>query len=148
MNKRERKSRLKDIINMIGKSLNHVKDDANEVIGKAQEKIDDLSWYLEEKCIVPESFDAEEMKKEILVDYFDNDEDVIEIKDEIESFREDVYEHVEEMREGLNKEEWEEFYSNLEQIEDIIDIDEQEISDIDTFIDNMEQLKRDLEDLL
>lgn len=148
MNKRERKSSLKDIVKMIDENLVYIEGNATGIIGQAQQKIEDLALFLEENCIMPENFDAEEMKKEILVDYFDNDEDIQEILGSIESFREEVYEHIGEMREGANKEEWEEFYANLEYIEDIVNIEEQEISDIETYIENMEQLKRDLEDLI
>lgn len=148
MNKRERKSRLKDIVSMIDINLGYIEGDAKDIVGQAQQKIEDLAWFLEENCIMPESFDAEEMKKEVLVDYFGNDEDIQEILGNIESLREEVYEYIGEMREGANKEEWEEFYTNLEYIEDIVNIEEQEISDIETYIENMEQLKRDLEDLI
>ena len=52
------------------------------------------------------------------------------------------------MKEGSNKEEWEEFYSNLEYIDDIIDFEEQEISNVKEFIENMKELKSRLNDLI
>ena len=88
------------------------------------------------------------MMKEILVDYFNNDEDIIEIRDSIEGLKEDTYDHIDEMKEGSNKEEWEEFYSNLEYIDDIIDFEEQEISNVKEFIENMKELKSRLNDLI
>lgn len=147
MDKRERKARLKDIIKMIDESFSSI-EGAKKIIDKAEEKIDDLVWYFEENCIMPNSFDAEEMMKEILVDYFDNDDEIIAIRSDIQSLRDDVYEHIGEMRESSNKEEWEYFYSNLEYIEDIIDIEEQEITKVDEFIENMDELKNRIQELI
>lgn len=148
MNKRERKSRLKDIVKTIDVAIVSIEKNAKNIIGQAQEKIEDLSWYLEENCIMPSDFDAEEMIKNILVDYFENDDEVQEIIGLIEELREEVSEHIEEMREGSNKEEWEDFYYNMEYIENVIDIEEQGIDSVDCFIDNMNQLKDDLENLI
>ena len=148
MDKRERKSRLKDIIKDIDKTIGWLETDAKKTIKTIQGKIDDLSWCLEMNCLMPDSFDTDEMMKDILVEYFDYDEDIIEIKGGIDSLREDVYGHIEEMKDGSNKEEWEEFYSNLEYVEDIIDIKEQEITDVEDFIENMKELKNRLEDLV
>lgn len=148
MDKRERKTRLKEIIEAIDKSIVSIEGFDKRLMVETQKKIDDLYGYLENHCIVPDSFDPDEMMKEILVDYFNNDEDIIEIRDSIEGLKEDTYDHIDEMKEGSNKEEWEEFYSNLEYIDDIIDFEEQEISNVKEFIENMKELKSRLNDLI
>ena len=147
MDKRERKARLKEIITMIDESLVSI-EDTKKFMKETEKKIDDLSWYFEMHCITPNSFDTEKMIQEILVDYFDNDNEIIEIRSDIQSLREEVYEHIDEMKDGANKEEWESFYSELEYIEDIIDIEEQEISSVEGFIENMKQLKIQLQNLV
>lgn len=148
MDKRERKSRLKDIIEAIDESVVSIEGFDKRLMVKTQKKIYDLYLHLENHCIVPDSFDPDEMMKEILVDYFNNDEDIIEIRDSIEGLKDDTYDHIDEMKEGSNKEEWEEFYSNLEYIDDIIDFEEQEISNVEEFIENMKELKSRLNDLI
>lgn len=148
MDKRERKTRLKNIIKMVNEGIVSVEEGAKVVIGTAQDKINDLGDYLEVHCIEPPCFDTDEMIKEILIDYFDNDTEVTEIKNEIQSLKEDILEHTEEMREGSNKDEWEDFYSSLESVDEVLDVHEQNIEDVDSFIENMGQLKNNLEDLI
>ena len=148
MDKRERKTRLKEIIEVIDKSIIGIEKFDKRLMLETQKKIDDLYGYLDNHCIVPDGFDPDEMMKEILADYFNNDEEIMEIIGDIESLKEDTYDHIDEMRESSNKEEWEEFYSNLEYIDDVIDFEEQEISNVEEFIENMKELKSRLNDLM
>ena len=148
MDKRERKSRLKDIVGAIDQRVADIEKYDKGLMTKTEKKIDELCCHLENHCIVPDSFRPEEMMNEIIADYFSNDEDIMEIRGSIESLKEDTYHHIDEMKEGSNKEEWQEFYSNLEYIDDVIDFEEQEISNVEEFIENMKELKSNLESLI
>jgi len=148
MDKKERNSRLKDIVEAIDKSINGIEKYEKKIMKETYEKIDDLYCYLEDRCIVPNSFDTEKMMQEILDDYFTHDEEIMDIKRDIEELTNDVYEHINEMEDGSNKEEWERFFSNIEFIEDIICIQYENINTVEKFIEHMKKLKSDLESLM
>lgn len=148
MDKRERKSRLKDIIEMVDKCIIGIEQHDKVLMTEAHKRIEDLHWYLEENCIVPDSFDPEEMMKEILVDYFGYDREILDIRKDIECLADDIYDHMEEMEEGSNREEWEEFCDHLERLGGFLYIKEQKIKDIEEFIKHMKELKSELQDLI
>lgn len=148
MDKRERKSRLKDIIEKIDKSIIGIEKFDKKLMEETYEKIDDLFCYLEDKCIVPNSFDTEKMMQEILDDYFTHDEEIMDIKKDIEELTNDVYDHINEMENNSSKKEWEQFFSNIEFIEDIINFEDQGINTVEQFIDHMKKLKTNLQNLV
>ena len=148
MDKKERNSRLKDIVEAIDKSINGIEKYEKKIMKETYEKIDDLYCYLEDRCIVPNSFDTEKMMQEILDDYFTHDEEIMDIKRDIEELTNDVYDHINEMENNSSKEEWEQFFSNIEFIEDIICIQYENINTLEKFIEHMKKLKSDLESLM
>jgi predicted CopG family antitoxin len=115
---------------------------------KTEKKIDKLYCYLENHCIVPDSFDPEEMMNEILVDYFNNDVELVDVRRDIISLTDDVYDHIQEMKEGSSKYEWEKIYSNIQFIEEIINFEEQEVKNIDEVIECIKVLNNKLKDLI
>ena len=148
MDKRERKSRLKDIIKMVDKCIVDTEKHDKALMIETQEKIEDLHWYFEQNCIVPDSFDPEEMMKEILVDYFNHDTQIVRIRKNIEFLADDICDHMKEMEEGSNREDWEEFYDHLTYLSGFLYIEENEINNIEEFMKNINELKNGLQDLI
>ena len=57
MDKRERKTRLKDIVGAIDKSIIGIEKFDKRLMLETQKKIDDLYGYLDNHCIVPDGFE-------------------------------------------------------------------------------------------
>ncbi len=148
MDKRERKVRIKEIIEKVDKSIIGIEKFEKILMQETYQKIEDLYYYLECNCIVPNSFDTEKMMQEILSDYFNYDSEITDIKKDIEDLTNDVYDHINEMENNSSKKEWEVFFSNIEFIEDIISFEDQEINTVEKFIEHMKQLKSKLESLI
>ena len=148
MNKTERKQRIKDIIDLIDERIVNIKEDKN-MIDKAFEKVEDLNWYLEENCLTPDDFDAEDLKMSILNDYVEGTADLDAITSEIDYLKEEVQETFEEMKEGsFRREEWEEFYYNLEDYDNALDMYDNDIDTTDELLDKLDDLKTSLENLI
>ena len=148
MNKRERTLKAKDIIKSIDTYLKGF-DSIENVIGTGLAKVEGLFDYLESNCLVPDSFEPDEMKQEILRDYFENDSELLDITQHIEELREEVNEQIYQMSENNSRRDsWEEFYNEMEFIEDIIDINENEITSIYEIKENIGILKERIENLL
>ena len=148
MNKREFKVRVKEIIDAIDESIKYIEENSKPMLDEAKEKLDDLEGYLDYHCINPSGFDSEELLQEILEDYFENDNEIINIVSDIESLRDDIQEHIDEMSEGTRKEEWEELHYELCGMELILDVSENGADNVDSYIDNMCELKNQLFDLM
>ena len=148
MNKREFKVRVKEIIESIDESIKYIEENSKPMLDEAKEKLDNLEEYLDYHCINPDGFDSEELLQEILEDYFENDNEIINIVSDIESLRDDIQEHIDEMSEGTRKEEWEELHYELCGMELILDVSENGADDVDSYIDNMRELKNQLFDLI
>lgn len=148
MNKSERKERLKDIVRMIDDTIYAVECDKG-TIDEAFKKIEDLAWFLDENCMCPRDFDAEDMKTDILEEYIDANSNIEEFMDEITSLSEEIYEEFLEMKEGSSRrEEWEEFYYNLEDCDISLDVRDNEIYDIDDLVQRLDNIKADIRDLI
>ena len=148
MDKRERKTRLMEIIEMVNECIVSVSEYDAKYLNTAKEKIDDLEEHLQLKSLMPQNFDAVEMFQDIMIDYFNNDDSIVELIGIIENFTDEVREHIEEMNDGVRKEEWEEFFSNLECIEDALDINANGIEDVEGYEDALIGIKNTLEDLI
>ena len=72
----------------------------------------------------------------------------MDIKKDIEELTNDVYDHINEMENNSSKKEWEQFFSNIEFIEDIINFEDQGINTVEQFIDHMKKLKTNLQNLV
>lgn len=147
MDKRERKARLKEIIELVDEAIEMVKGTPYDIFEEAKDKLEDTFDYMESNCIVPEGFDPEELMVGMIKDYFDNDDEILNLVGQIEGFREEVEERIGEMREGVNKEEWEDFLYNLDNIEEVIDVEGAYITDIESYIEALQELKNNLENL-
>lgn len=90
------------------------------------------------------------MKSDILIEYIDNSSIIEEFIDEISNLKEEIYDEFTEMKEGSNRrEEWEEFYYNLEDCEpDLVVGYDAEIYDMEALKDKLEEAKTDLENLI
>ena len=148
MDKRERKSRLKEILGQVEEVIELVKGTPSDLFEEAREKLEELEGFLEVNCITPDDFDIELLLQNMIKDYFDNDNEVIDMLSQIESYKEEVEEHIEGMREGANKEEWQDFHAELDCIEEVVDIELNDISDIADYIEALEELKDNLENLI
>lgn len=148
MNRIEINERIKHIIVLIDNAIYDV--DADSItIDEVFKKIEDLNWCLEENFMSIDSFDAEDMKADILIEYIDNSSIIEEFIDEISNLKEEIYDEFTEMKEGSNRrEEWEEFYYNLEDCEPNLDVHDAEIYDIEALKDKLEEAKTDLENLI
>ena len=148
MNKREFKVRVKEIIDAIDVAIKYIEENSKPMLDGAKEKLDDLEEYLDYHCINPDGFYSEEVFQNILEDYFENENEIINIVSDIESLRDDIQEHIDEMSEGTRKEEWEELHYELCGMELILDVSENGADDVDSYIDNMCELKNQLFDLM
>ena len=141
MDKRELKKRLKNIVGAIDNCIIEIEEYDKKFMDKTEKKIDELCCYLENHCIVPNSFHPEEMLKDIVIDYFNHDNKIIEIRREIVSLTEDVYEHLTKMNEGSTKKEWERLYQSILFMEEIINFKEQETKNVEEVINCINILK-------
>ena len=57
MNKNERKSRLKEIIRGIDVSIESINGSTRKLMTQFEEKLDDLTGFLNDNCIVPDDYD-------------------------------------------------------------------------------------------
>ena len=148
MNKREFKVRVKEIIESIDESIKYIEENSKPMLDEAKEKLDDLEGYLDYHCINPDGFDSEEVFQSILEDYFENEGEILNIIGNIVNLRIDIEEHISDMSEGARKEEWEELHYELCGMELILDVSENGADDVDSYIDNMCELKNQLFDLM
>ena len=148
MNKRECKARLKDIVELVDKRIFTIERYDKKLMKETEEKIEDLSWHFEINSIMPNSFDTEKMMKEILVDYFYYDEEIVNIRRNMMCLTDNIYDHIEEMSEGVTKKEWERFYNKIVLVEVSLRFKELEIKSIEEFIEYMKELKTKLQDLI
>lgn len=148
MNKREFKVRVKEIIDAIDESIKYIEENSKPMLDEAKEKLDDLEEYLDYHCINPDGFDSEEVFQSILEDYFENENEILNIIGDIENLRIDIEEHISDMPEGDKREQWEELEYEISSMEDILDIQNNNIEDVDGFIDNLCELKNQLFDLI
>ena len=148
MDKRKLKSELKNIVEIIGNYIENIEKFDEEFMTGIEDKIDELHWLLEKHCLVPDSFDPEKIISDIIFDYFNHEQEIIRIRKDINNLTDDVYNHIQEMKEGSNKCEWEKLYSNIKSAEEVINFKENEIKNIVEFIKYMKKLKSNLESLI
>lgn len=87
-----------------------------ETVQTGMDKIEELDLYLTDKDLIPNGFDAEELAQEVLMEYWNNQEEVQEVVDLLDEFCTDVFNHLMDIS-GTDEEEEE----NLESLhEDII----------------------------
>lgn len=87
-----------------------------ETVQTGMDKIEELDLYLTDKDLIPNGFDAEELAQEVLMEYWNNQEEVQEVVELLDEFCTDVFNHLMDIS-GTDEEEEE----NLESLhEDII----------------------------
>ena len=127
MNKREREKTLKYIIKLVNSFILSIDKYKGTI---------DLASY------------SKEVMQDILIDRFETSDELMEISIRMDSFRQEIAQHISEMKDGADKDEWDEFYYNIIRIEDMIYISDNNIYTIDEYIDAMIKFKNALEQLL
>lgn len=91
--------------------MNNFIEQMNEIVGKIDVMIDaleseeemvqtafnmvgDLDIYLTDKDLLPNGFDADEMMADILIEYWNNQEEVQEVVDMLDEFHQDVFNYL------------------------------------------------------
>ena len=148
MNKNERKSRLKEIIRGIDVSIESINGSTRKLMTQFEEKLDDLTGFLNDNCIVPDDYDEAVIFTNVFADIMDNDEDLGYVFSSIEELKDDVDDHISDMNEGVRREEWEDFSDQLDGLVEEFDIQEQGIESLDDYIERLKNLKITLNDLM
>ena len=135
MNRKERQKSLNCIIKSVDSFINKIKKyNKNMVLAK---EITDISIDYPKETI-----------QDILVDCFETSDELMEIFNRLDCLRQEVSQHISEMKDGINKDEWDNFYYNMVRIEDSTYVVENNICTIDDYIDTIVRFRNTLEQLL
>ena len=64
------------------------------IVQTAFDMVGDLDIYLIDKYLLPNGFDADEMMADILIEYWNNQEEVQEVVDMLDEFHQDVFNYL------------------------------------------------------
>ena len=135
MNRKERQKSLNCIIKSVDSFINKIKKyNKNMVLAK---EITDISIDYPKETI-----------QDILVDCFETSDELMEIFNRLDCLRQEVSQHISEMKDRINKDEWDNFYYNMVHIEDSTYVVENNICTIDDYIDTIVRFRNTLEQLL
>lgn len=135
MNRKERQKSLNCIIKSVDLFINKIKKyNKNMILAK---EITDISIDYPKETI-----------QDILVDCFETSDELMEIFNRLDCLRQEVSQHISEMKDGINKDEWDNFYYNMVRIEDSTYVVENNICTIDDYIDTIVRFRNTLEQLL
>lgn len=145
MNKTERKSTLKGIIKDLKSYKNEMVDNAHDLID-GQIEVDNLYNFLDDRCILPSDWDFEDMKSQMIREFYENDDVLSGIVGSIDEFSEEVYETMEDMKDGSRKDEWSEFYDVIEDAKATIELSE--VTEVEELEEQISDVINILEDLI
>lgn len=145
MNKTERKSTLKGILKDLKSYKNEMIRNASDLIDGIN-KVDDLYDFLDTRCVLPSEWDSDEMKCQMIREFYENDGMLSGMIGDIEDFAEEVYETLSDMKDGDRKDEWSDFHSIIEDAKYTIDISE--LTEIDELEEKISEVINMLEDLI
>ena len=148
MNKREFEKKIKNIIINIDDYLRWF-DSTTGNIDEAITLIGNLSWHFEEHCITPDSWNENVLIQDMLIDFFDNDDSIIEILNLIENTRGSLRNFIVNLSDDSDKaDKWENIYDRLWNIEGRLDIIENNIVSTSGYKQALKELKETLEELI
>lgn len=148
MNKREFEKKIKNIIINIDDYLRWF-DSTTGNIDEAITLMGNLSWHFEEHCITPDSWNENVLIQDMLIDFFDNDDSIIEILNLIEDTRGSLRNFIDNLSDDSDKaDKWENIYDRLWNVEGRLDIIENDIFSTSSYRQALKELKETLEELI
>ena len=148
MNKREFEKKIKNIIVNIDDYLRWF-DSTTGNIDEAITLMGNLSWHFEEHCITPDSWNENVLIQDMLIDFFDNDDSIIEILNLIEDTRGSLRSFIDNLSDDSDKaDKWENIYDRLWNVEGRLDIIENDIFSTSSYRQALKELKETLEELI
>lgn len=148
MNKREFEKKIKNIIINIDDYLRWF-DSTTGNIDEAITLIGNLSWHFEEHCITPDSWNENVLIQDMLINFFDNDDSIIEILNLIEDTRGSLRNFIDNLSDDSDKaDKWENIYDRLWNVEGRLDIIENDIFSTSSYRQALKELKETLEELI
>lgn len=148
MNKREFEKKIKNIIINIDDYLRWF-DSTTGNIDEAITLMGNLSWHFEEHCITPDSWNENVLIQDMLINFFDNDDSIIEILNLIEDTRGSLRNFIDNLSDDSDKaDKWENIYDRLWNVEGRLDIIENDIFSTSSYRQALKELKETLEELI
>ena len=148
MNKRERTVRLKEIINALSELVVTLNDQVTPLMDEVEKRLSSLAELLEANFIVPSDFDESELYQSILSECLEYHEDLKDVISMIEEFRDEVHDVIDEMNDGARRDEWTEFYDQLDGVEQTLSFSDSGAETMDDVIQNIKDLQENLRDLV
>lgn len=148
MNKRERTVRLKEIINALSELVVTLNDQVTPLMDEVEKRLSSLAELLEANFIVPSDFDESELYQSILSECLEYHEDLKDVISMIEEFRDEVHDVIDEMNDGTRRDEWTEFYDQLDGVEQTLSFSDSGAETMDDVIQNIKDLQENLSDLV
>lgn len=148
MDKRERKVRLKEIINALSELVVTLNDQVTPLMDEVEKRLSSLAELLEANFIVPSDFDESELYQSILSECLEYHEDLKDVISMIEEFRDEVHDVIDEMNDGARRDEWTEFYDQLDGVEQTLSFSDSGAETMDDVIQNIKDLQENLSDLV
>lgn len=148
MNKRERTVRLKEIINALSELVVTLNDQVTPLMDEVEKRLSSLAELLEANFIVPSDFDESELYQSILSECLEYHEDLKDVISMIEEFRDEVHDVIDEMNDGARRDEWTEFYDQLDGVEQTLSFSDSGAETMDDVIQNIKDLQENLSDLV
>lgn len=150
MDKKEFKTRANEIISKIEEfSKDAIKYD-KPIFDNAKKRFEDIDDFIEEEFTGLDSFCLEDILQEILESWFKYNEDILDILKDIDYIKCEVVHKIISLRGYDTPEEenewmyWKQIKEGLRFIEDFIDIEENDMQDVDDFINGLTKIKEDL----
>lgn len=148
MDKRERTVRLKEIINALSELVVTLNDQVTPLMDEVEKRLSSLAELLEANFIVPSDFDESELYQSILSECLEYHEDLKDVISMIEEFRDEVHDVIDEMNDGARRDEWTEFYDQLDGVEQTLSFSDSGAETMDDVIQNIKDLQENLSDLV
>ena len=148
MDKRERTVRLKEIINALSELVVTLNDQVTPLMDEVEKRLSSLAELLEANFIVPSDFDESELYQSILSECLEYHEDLKDVISMIEEFRDEVHDVIDEMNDGARRDEWTEFYDQLDGVEQTLSFSDSGAETMDDVIQNIKDLQENLRDLV
>jgi uncharacterized coiled-coil DUF342 family protein len=148
MDKRERTVRLKEIINALSELVVTLNDQVTPLMDEVEKRLSSLAELLEANFIVPSDFDESELYQSILSECLEYHEDLKDVISMIEEFRDEVHDVIDEMNDGTRRDEWTEFYDQLDGVEQTLSFSDSGAETMDDVIQNIKDLQENLSDLV
>ena len=113
-----------------------------------EKRLSSLAELLEANFIVPSDFDESELYQSILSECLEYHEDLKDVISMIEEFRDEVHDVIDEMNDGARRDEWTEFYDQLDGVEQTLSFSDSGAETMDDVIQNIKDLQENLSDLV